>query len=258
MDTVNRERPSAIQSDRSAGPDQSDPLALGRTVADEELACSYLPLARALAGRFAGKGVELDDLVQVANLALVKAVRRYDPEQGAFAPFASATISGELKKHLRDHCWMVKPPRSIQELQGRIMKVVDSVAQEDRGQPHVASLAAAVDVSVGEAREAMKARACFSPASLDRPSPVTGRSLGESLSDDDGAFEEIEGHLALVQICSDLTPAERQLIRLRYYENKSQREIARELGVSQMQVSRRLRRLLDDLRARAGEFDVAS
>ncbi len=200
----------------------------------------------------------MDDLVQVANLALIKAIRRYDPEQGAFAPYATATISGELKRHLRDLCWVVKPPRRIQELQGRITKAIDLVAQQNGAQPDPATIAEAVDASVGETVEAIRARACFSPASLDRPSPTTGRSLADSLTDLDEPFEEVEGHVALVQICSDLDPADRRLIQLRYFEDKSQREMARELGISQMQVSRRLRRLIDDLRSRAGELDLAS
>jgi RNA polymerase sigma-B factor len=225
---------------------------------EDEFAREYLPLARGLAGRFAGRGAEYDDLIQVANLALVKAIRRYDPSRGAFAPFASATISGELKRYLRDLCWVVKPPRRIQELQSRITRAVDDAAQQDGAQPRPEAIAQAVDASVDETVEALRARGCFTPASLDRPSPTTGACLGDSLADGGDSYEEIESRVLLVQICSDLGEEDRRLIQLRFYEEKSQREIAAELGISQMQVCRRLRALIEDLRERAGEQDLAS
>jgi RNA polymerase sigma-B factor len=224
---------------------------------EEDLVRRYLPLARSLAVRFASRGAEFDDLVQVANLALVKAIRRFDSEIGAFAPFATATISGELKRHLRDQCWMVRPPRRIQELQARIAVTVGEVVQRDGEEPGPATIANAVDATVDETVEALTARGCFTPASLDRPSPITGRPLGDSISEETSAFGEVEARVALRQICDGLDESDLQLIWLRYFDNRSQRQIATELNISQMQVSRRLRSLLDDLRERAGELEVA-
>jgi len=224
---------------------------------EEDLVRRYLPLARSLAARFASRGAEFEDLVQVANLALVKAIRRFDSDVGAFAPFATATISGELKRHLRDQCWMVRPPRRIQELQARITAAVGEVVQRDGAEPGPAAIANAVDATVDETVEALAARGCFSPNSLDRPSPITGRPLGDSISEETSAFGEVEARIALGQICEGLDESDLQLIWLRYFDNQSQRQIANELSISQMQVSRRLRSLLDFLRERAGELDVA-
>lgn len=224
---------------------------------EDEIVRAYLPMARRLAGRFNGHGADSDDLVQVANVGLVKAIRGFDPDRGAFESYVKATINGELKKHLRDYCWSIKPPRRVQELQLRINHATESLAQVDGELPDSVELASAMDASVSDITEALSARSCYSPTSLDRPTGVTGRPLAEHLPDDEEPFERVDGVVSLLQICSELTDEDRTLIRLRFYECMSQREIAEELGTSQMQVSRMLTRLLGGLRAKALASDVA-
>jgi len=224
---------------------------------EEDIVRAYQPMARRLAGRFGGHGADLDDLLQVANMAVVKAMRGFDPERGAFPSYAKATIDGELKKHLRDYCWSIKPPRRVQELQTQIIRRAEVMAQTQGTLPGTADLAEAMEASVSDIGEALSARSCYSPSSLDRPTGVSGRSLAENLADVEEPYERVDGWVSLVQICSDLEEQDKTLLRLRFYECMSQREIADELGVSQMQVSRRLARLLAGLRAKALQSEVA-
>lgn len=218
---------------------------------EEEIIRAYQPTARRLAGRFSGNGADLDDLVQVASVAVVKAIRGFDPDRGAFQAYAKATIEGELKKHLRDYCWSIKPPRRVQELQAQVMRRTEAILHEEGAHPSPTALAEAMDASVSDISEALSARSCYSPSSLDRPSGLADRPLSDNLADEADPFDRVDGEVSLVQICSDLGEDDRNLIRLRFYDCMSQREIAAEIGVSQMQVSRRLTRLLSGLRAKA-------
>lgn len=218
---------------------------------------SYQSASRRLAGRFQRFGADIDDLAQVADVAVVKAIRGFDPEMGAFQSYAKATIEGELKKHLRDYCWSIRPPRRVQELQSQVMRRSEAMAQVVGVLPTTAELAQAMEASVSDISEALSARACYVPSSLDRPVGLSGRPLSESLADEEEPFDRVDGHVSLVQICSDLEEQDRTLIRLRFYECMSQREIAAATGVSQMQVSRRLARLLEELRAKAMQSDAA-
>jgi RNA polymerase sigma-B factor len=225
---------------------------------EEQIVRDHQPMARRMAGRFAGHGADFDDLVQVASLALVKAYRRFDPERGAFEPYAKATIDGELKRHLRDHCWSIRPPRRVQELQSEISHTTEALAQGEACLPRAAELAEVIGASVTDINEALSARSCFTPASLDRPLDVAGpTTMADHLAADDDPFAHVDNMVALGQICTELSEADKTLIRLRFYEGMSQREIAAEIGVSQMQVSRRLARLLDELRTKALEGEVA-
>lgn len=224
---------------------------------EEDIVRTYLPMARRLASRFSGYGADADDLVQVANMALVKAIRGFNAERGVFQSYAKATISGELKKHLRDHCWSIKPPRRVQDLQTQIMRRSEDMAQQDGTLPRTVDLAEAMDATVSDISEALSARSCYSPSSLDRPTGLAGRPLSENIADEEEPYDRVDGWVSLVQICSELTDEDRTLIRLRFYECMSQREIADEIGISQMQVSRRLARLIDGLRAKALPSEVA-
>jgi RNA polymerase sigma-B factor len=222
-----------------------------RSAIEDELVRRYLPMTRRLAGRFTGRGADADDLLQVANLALVKAMRGFDVERGCFEAYAKASVSGALKRHLRDHCWTIRPPRRVQDLQAQITQSSATLAQQEGSVPAPAALAQFMDASVSDITEALSARSCYTPASLDVPMGQAGRSLSESICGAEDPYEEVDGHLTLVQICTDLSEEDRELIRLRFYECLSQREIAEEFGVSQMQVSRRLARLIEQLRERA-------
>ena len=211
----------------------------------------YLGLATHLAGRYAGRGADREDLVQVASFALVKAIRGFNHDRGEFVPFATVTILGEIKKYFRDHCWGVRPPRRIQQLQADIAAATERRMHSDAHAPGDDDLADELDAEVADIREAMAARSCFSPSSLDQPSRIGGRPLGETLMSDEDAYDFVEEWVTVGPLCRQLDDSERELLRLRFVEDKTQQEIAAIVGVSQMQVSRRLSKLLETLRSEA-------
>ncbi len=219
-----------------------------REVLEDEVVRRHLGLINNLAGRYAGRGADREDLIQVASFALIKAIRGFDEAKGEFVPFATVTILGEIKKHFRDACWGVRPPRRIQQLQANISRATERRLQIDSRFPGDTDLAADLDTDVSEIREARSAGSCFSPTSLDQPVHVGGRPLGENLSVEETAFDFIENWVTVGPLCERLDDEERELLRLRFVEDKTQQEIARIIGVSQMQVSRRLSALLQTLR----------
>jgi RNA polymerase sigma-B factor len=222
--------------------------ALTDTKALESLVHEHLPLARRLATQFSGRGVELDELVQVASLALVKAAHGFDEDRGAFAPYATATIRGDIKKYFRDHAWSVRPPRRVQELQAAITAATDEAPSAG----DVDALADALDVEPDDITEALTARGCFRSESTDREVGASGLTIGETLSCRDDELDQVDEWVTFCRLCRGLGRDERELLRMRYVDDLTQQEIGDRLGVSQMQVSRRLRRVLDDLRSRAG------
>ena len=213
----------------------------------ESLVHEHLPLARRLALNFGGRGVELEELVQVANLALVKAAHGFDPDRGDFAPYAAATIRGDIKKFFRDHAWSVRPPRRVQELQAAIT----AATKNDAGHHDIHDLASDLDVEPGDVVEALAARACFRSESTDRLMGTSGLTIGDTFACADVDLELVDEWVTLRGLCRALGRDERDLLRMRFVEDLSQQEIADRLGISQMQVSRRLRKVLDDLRRRA-------
>ena len=222
-----------------------------RQMLEDEVVRRHLGLAHHLAGRYAGRGADRDDLAQVACFALVKAIRGFDHDRGEFVPFATVTILGEIKKYFRDYCWGVRPPRRIQQLQADISSATERCLQSDSHQPDVETIAAEIGASVEDVREAMAARSCFSPTSLDQPIRESGRPLGETISFESSEFEFIEDWVTVGPLCRELDDDERTLLRLRFVEDKTQQEIAEIVGVSQMQISRRLAKLLARLRESA-------
>lgn len=224
---------------------------------EDEIVRRHLGLARHLAGRYAGRGVDRDDLVQVANFALVKAMRGFRHDRGEFVPFATVTILGEIKKHFRDHCWSVRPPRRIQQMQADITAASERRLQDDSRTPLVSDLAGDLGASESDVREAMAARGCFSPTSLDQPMRDGGQPLSETLRWDESAYSFIDDWVTVGPLCQGLADDERELLRLRFVEERTQQEIADIVGVSQMQVSRRLTKLLEQLRSRAAASDAA-
>ena len=208
----------------------------------ETLVLDHLGLAHRCARAFKGRGVEDDDLEQVARLALVKAARGYDADRGAFAPFAAATIRGELKRHFRDRAWGVRPPRRLQELQARIRTEHPS----DITSANAQAVADKMQVDVASVREAAAARGCYSPDSID-----AALDLGHELAQDERGFNQVDAALTVAALCSGLTTEERKILIWRYVEECSQQQIADRIGISQMQVSRRISRLLAELRETA-------
>ena len=221
------------------------------------LVLDYLPLARRLAIRFRGPGAEYEDLVQVASLALVKAAMRFDPTSGEFGVFANVTIVGELKRHLRDSSWAVRPPRGLQELGLEILKVSAGLAQTSGVVPGPVTLAQAMDIPVAKIREAIRSGMSRRAASLDQPIGSEGLPLSETLNEEGDSLQRIDERLALEQLCEDLTAADRQLLTLRFFDRLTQREIALVLGTTQMVISRRLIAVLASLRVRATRANAA-
>ncbi len=214
----------------------------------DELVTSHLGLAHQLARRFANRGEAHDDLVQVASLALVKAAERFDPERGImFSTFAAASIIGELKRHFRDRGWAIRAPRRLQELLLEIGSTVETLSQELGRAPTVPELAKAIKAPEADVLEALEAGQSYRTSSLDAPL-VEGQTMADSLGAEDEGFNRVDHHSALAMAMKTLSPRDRTIVRLRFVEGLSQSQIAAQLGVSQMQVSRLLAANLRQLR----------
>ncbi len=252
MDPVISSVPNYVENPDLRLLSNPDLTAVERETLEESVTKAFLPMARRLASRFTKSGADIDDLFQVASLALVKAIRRFNAERGEFEKYAHATISGELKRHLRDQCWSVRPPRPVQELHAQIGIETESLARTSGRMPTVSELAGSLDAGRADVQEAIAARTCFRAVSLDQPIDPSGRSMGDTLSTDCTDFDAIDDVLELGELFADLNQHERKMLWLRFVDGRSQREIADMLGMSQMMVSRRLSVLLADLRSRAG------
>ena len=214
----------------------------------EQIALLALPLADSLALRYRGRGIETDDLVQVARTALVKAVARYRPGAGAgFAAFAAPTITGELKRWFRDQGWSVRPPRRIQELRSSLVAEEERLRHELSRDPADSELAHVLDVTASDVAEARSCSAGYHATSLDVPTP-SGASLADLLLVTPCHSATFETRDALRHAVSGLGDRERLVLRLRFVDELTQSEIGERIGVSQMQVSRILRAVLDRLR----------
>jgi RNA polymerase sigma-B factor len=221
----------------------------GDRAAREEAVRLLLPLARALARRYANKGEPLDDLEQVACVGLLKAVDRFDCERDVrVATFAVPTIAGELKRHFRDRGWMIRVPRDVQELTSRLVRTREELTRLLGRSPNVAELARAAAASEEQVVEALHASEAYRALSLDEPI-ANGLAPADALGDHDDGFERTEHRIMLRCGLAALAPREREILRLRFFEGLTQREIADRVGISQMHVSRLLRRSVDALRA---------
>ena len=211
-----------------------------------------LPLARYLAGAYRGRGIPLDDLQQVACLGLVKAVRGFSAERAnSFAAYAIPTIRGELRKHFRDAGWTVRPPRRIQELQARVRAAEAELVQQLQRSPSVQEIAEELGTEIDEVLEATSVDSCFTPYSLDMPGPDgTGPSTAvqSDLGVWDPMFASAEARLMLEPAIRGLRERDRTVLQLRFVDGLTQQEIGERVGVSQMQVSRILNRVLAELR----------
>ena len=219
----------------------------------EEVVLLNLGPARRLAQRYAGRGIPVEDLTQVAYLALVSAAHRFDPDYGAeFMAFATTSIRGELRKHFRDHGWMVKPPRRVQELQARINAAREELGQTLGRSPRPAQLAEHLGEDVEAVIEALAADGCFTPSSLDRPFTDAAESSTATLADmlpaEDDEWQAVEARLLLEPLVAGLDERDRRIVELRFHQQRTQQEIAEEIGVTQMHVSRLIKRLLAELR----------
>jgi RNA polymerase sigma-B factor len=226
----------------------------GDVVLRDQLVAAHLGLAAYLARRFANRGQPLDDLIQVASVGLLKAVDRFDPGLGVeFSTYATTTIVGELKRHLRDRGWAVRAPRRMQDLYLSLSQVIDTLTQELGRSPNIAELAAEVEASEEDVLEALEAGQAYRFASLDAPAPgeaATG-DLGDRLGQEDTELVRAEERATLDPLLEQLPHRQRQIVQLRFFDGLTQSEIARRLGISQMQVSRLLTRSVAQLRSLA-------
>jgi RNA polymerase sigma-B factor len=212
----------------------------------------HMPLARSLAVQYRHAREPLEDLVQVANLGLVKAVDRYDPDRGiAFTSFAVPTILGELKRHFRDRTWTIHVSRGVQEAIARVEKVSEEMRAKIGRYPSAGEIAAATGMSVEDVTEARLAVGASRLASLDAPIATRDEAgdgdLADTLGRDDDRLDRVEDAVWLEQLSGSLTARQREVLRLRFVEDLVQREIAERVGLSQMHVSRILRDTLAQL-----------
>jgi RNA polymerase sigma-B factor len=224
----------------------------GRTRLREELVEAHLPLVEYLARRFRNRGEPLDDLVQVATIGLIKSVDRFDLERGVeFSTYATPTIVGEIKRHFRDKGWAIRVPRRLQELKLSLTKATSELSQKNGRSPTVGELATHLEMSEEEILEGLESANAYSAVSLDAPdggdddSPAVADSLGML----DDALEGVEYRESLKPLLEQLPPREKRILMLRFFGNMTQSQIATELGISQMHVSRLLARTLAQLRS---------
>lgn len=219
-----------------------------RTRAREQVVLAGLPLAESIARRYRGRGADHEDLLQVARLGLVKAAHAYRPKSPAgFSAFARPTIAGEIKHYFRDHAWVVRPPRSLLELQREVAECRRSLAQRHGRAVTDEEVATALGVELQRVRAASLSAAAYRAASDDL--------LADQEAPDD-AFDQVLDRLAVRALLESVDAPDARLLRLRFAEGRSQASIAAELGISQMQVSRLLAALLGRLRTGAAEQRV--
>jgi len=217
-----------------------------------------MPLVRALANRYAGRGEPLEDLVQVGSVGLIKAVDRFDVDRGVeFSSYAVPTIVGEIRRHFRDKAWAMHVPRRLKELSVRLSRVLDELTTELGRSPTVAELAEASGADEEEVIDALDSAHAYSTRSLSAPFEDGGDdSLAEKLGEEDSGFEEIEDGSLIAAGLDALDERERRIVELRFFDEMTQSQIAAEVGISQMHVSRLLRRALTIMRGRIEEVST--
>ncbi|WP_156723556.1 SigB/SigF/SigG family RNA polymerase sigma factor [Streptomyces apocyni] len=222
-----------------------------RDAVREEIIRAWMPVAERVARRFRHRGESAEDLRQVAALGLVKAVDRYEPERGhAFASFVIPTVTGELKRHFRDHLWSLHVPRRFQELHSRTyLATVELDQARPGGTPTPREIADHTGMTEREAATGIAAHDAYRAASLDAPVPgVDGSHLADVLGEDDHELDLVVDRESLKPLLADLPERQRLILYLRFFGELTQSQIADRIGVSQMQVSRLLRSICAELR----------
>ncbi len=229
----------------------------GDEAAREALVRRYLPLAHRLARRYRHSSEPSEDLQQVASLGLLKAIERFDPSRGRpFQSFAVPTMLGEMRRYFRDSGWSVHVPRGPQERALKVRDAQEAFANEHGCAPTVNQLAVYLEMSAEEVIDALVAIQGYKTLSLDAPRPGDeddAMSYGDSLGDDDERYELVELDATVTAVLDHIPPRERRILHMRFVEDLTQTEIASRIGISQMQVSRMLRRSLEELRALTDE-----
>jgi RNA polymerase sigma-B factor len=226
--------------------------ATGDEASRDELVTMYLNLVKYLASRFRNRGEPIDDLVQVGTIGLIKAIDRFDIEREVeFTTYATPTIVGELKRYFRDKGWAIKVPRRLQELSFRVNQAVDALTQKQQRSPTIPEIAEYLGVTSEEVLEALETSEAYNFVSLESDRNQDGSdsfSILEYIGKDDHLMAVVDDRTTLAAALKDLTPQEQRVLYLRFFEGLTQTEIAKQLSISQMQVSRLLRKTLKVLR----------
>lgn len=215
----------------------------------EELVAMHLPLVRHIAQRYADRGEPFDDVVQAGTIGLIHAVDRYEPERGAaFSTYAVPTIIGSIRRHFRDSTWSMKVPRRLQELRGRIDAAHDQLAQELGRSPTVAEIARRADLDPQDVLDALELAHARELAPLDPPTSE-GSSIADRIGDVDASLAAVEDRATVERLMNTLPERERAIVAMRFFDGMSQSQIADQVGISQMHVSRLLTQSLNRLRS---------
>jgi RNA polymerase sigma-B factor len=257
-------------SERAAAPGaQGDPSELfarwqqhGDAGAREALVERFMPLARSLARRYDRSSEPFEDLLQVASLGLLKAIDRFDPVRGhSFPSFAVPTILGEMRRYFRDCGWSVHVPRGDQERALKVRDAQETLANEYGHAPTVKQLAEYLELDTEQVLDALQAIQAYESLSLDAPRPGNdddgGMTYGDAMGDEDERYELVELDATVVAALEHIPPRERAMLHMRFVQDMTQTEIAARVGLSQMQISRLLRRSLEQLRALTRESPAA-
>ena len=216
--------------------------------AREKLVMSHLNLVRFIANKFKNRGEPIDDLIQVGYLGLLKAIDRFDPSRGLeFTTFATPTIMGEIKRHFRDKGWSVRVPRRLQELSAKVNQATDTLTSQLQRSPTIAEIADYLDAPVDEVLEAMESSSAYSSVSLEAPSGADDDdtpSVIDRYATEDSDLAFTDDRIIIEEALASFSPRERDVIEMRFLKGMTQIEIAEKLGISQVQVSRLLRRTL--------------
>lgn len=216
--------------------------------AREKLVMSHLNLVRFIANKFKNRGEPIDDLIQVGYLGLLKAIDRFDPSRGLeFTTFATPTIMGEIKRHFRDKGWSVRVPRRLQELSAKVNQATDALTSQLQRSPTIAEIADYLDATVDEVLEAMESSSAYSSVSLEAPSGADDDdtpSVIDRYATEDSDLALTDDRIIIEEALASFSPRERDVIEMRFLKGMTQIEIAEKLGISQVQVSRLLRRTL--------------
>ena len=232
-----------------------------RRAAQEEVVVLNMRVAVAIAHRYAGRGISVEDLEQVACEGLTKAVYRFDPGRDRdLLSYAVPTIRGEVQRHFRDLGWSVRPPRRVQELQWRVSREAERLCAELGREPTAHEVSVALDIEDADYDEAMSAAGCFHPTSLDQSVDESGDGfeIGDTIATTEPDYSRVEARVALAPLVRRLSERERRILYLRFYEEQSQREIGEELGVTQTQVSRWLSGIYERMHEELAGSTVAS
>lgn len=216
--------------------------------AREKLVMSHLNLVRFITNKFKNRGEPIDDLIQVGYLGLLKAIDRFDPSRGLeFTTFATPTIMGEIKRHFRDKGWSVRVPRRLQELSAKVNQATDTLTSQLQRSPTIAEIADYLDATVDEVLEAMESSSAYSSVSLEAPSGADDDdtpSVIDRYATEDSDLAFTDDRIIIEEALASFSPRERDVIEMRFLKGMTQIEIAEKLGISQVQVSRLLRRTL--------------